>query len=162
MYGPTSNEHLQKLTHTQEKKTPTNAYLDVSDTVAEIRDDEGRGLPVLPLVGARRDVGRGQVVVVGLRELVGDASTGKVGAELGEPALDLVLEEPGHVVERRQDEDGHGEEARPQVMLQPVEGEAQGHVPGKGKILLKSVLDSILPSFLPSAGREGSLEQKYF
>ena len=105
------------------------AYLDICDAISEIRNDEGRGLPVLPVIGARRDVARGQVVVLELGELVGDAPAGVVGAELGDPAPDLVLEEPGHVVERRQDEDGDDEEARPQVVLQPVEGEAQGHIP---------------------------------
>ena len=114
------------------KNVTTKAYLDVSDTIAEIRDDEGRCLPVLPIVGARRDLLRGQVVVLCLRYLV-DASAGEVGAELGDPAPDLVLEEPGHVVERRQDEDGHDEEAGLQVVLQPVEREAKGHVPATQK-----------------------------
>ena len=65
-----------------------------------------------------------------LRDLIGDAApAGEVGAKLGDPAPDIVLEEPGDVVERRQDQDWDDEEAGPQVVLQPVEWEAQGHIP---------------------------------
>ena len=65
-----------------------------------------------------------------LRDLIGDATpAGEVGAKLGDPAPDIVLEEPGDVVERRQDQDWDDEEAGPQVVLQPVEWEAQGHIP---------------------------------
>ena len=101
--------------------------LDVSDAVAEVGDDELRGLALLPLAVAGRHLGLGQVGEVGLGDLE-LAAAGEVGAEAGHPAPDLVLEEAGDVVERREDEDGRDEGAGAQVVLQPVEREAERHV----------------------------------
>lgn len=100
---------------------------------SEVRDHEVHEGPPAPVVAPDVQIGSGDVAE-GL--LVHDHGLGLGGrvvqvvhAGVGHVGHGAELEEPGQVVERSEDRDGQHVQRRPDVVLQPEEWCAYGHIP---------------------------------